>query len=221
LLKNEIQLSTSHLYSTRYLKTGWFKFRIAKYNNLYAKVVKNSKAFISIRSNRVSHISFWYILTRQKLPNPRSFNSSIISNVKQSLINAKNSSGFFIDYRKHSQDIIEIIENGFGRKSGILGYCIHNPLNGISIEFPKLPKLKDIGLAEHHIQYGYPDIWTIKSNAETECNRILKDIESIYRKIELKIFSIDKNIVKQEITQSYIFHNLCMPTTHGIHTLWK
>jgi hypothetical protein len=59
--------------------------------------------------------------------------------------------------------------------------------------------LKDIGLAEHHIKYGYPDIWMMKCIAETECDKILKDIQSSYEKIELKIFSIDKNIIKHDI----------------------
>jgi hypothetical protein len=91
-------------------------------------------------------------------------------------------------------DTIEVIKNGFGRESGILGSYLYT-MNAINIELPKEPGLTNIGLARDHLQFGYPRIWKNKRTAEEECKEKIKVMKEVYVQIEDKIrTTIEKDI---------------------------
>ncbi|MGB8937212.1 MAG: hypothetical protein WCC17_19150 [Candidatus Nitrosopolaris sp.] len=76
---------------------------------------------------------------------------AVISDTLSRLVfRTKDQLRFFIDYHAHSVDTIEVLKNGFGRESGILGSYLYT-MNAINIELPKEPGLTNIGLARDHL----------------------------------------------------------------------
>ena len=111
---------------------------------------------------------------------------SWIRNVKQSIINAEGSLQFFREFHDHSAYIAKIIQTGFGKQSGILGDCkYHNGL--IQIQKPKEPEITHIGLARKHLQEGYQDIWKLKTEAESDSDKLLANLEKVKISFESKV----------------------------------
>jgi hypothetical protein len=99
-----------------------------------------------------------------------------------------------MDYHVHSVDIMEIIKNGFGGETGILGSCTYT-MDAINIELPKEPGIVNIGLAREHLRLGYPCIWKNKAAAEVECKQKIEEMKRVYAQIENKIkTTVEKDI---------------------------
>ncbi len=117
-----------------------------------------------------------------------------IRHAKQTVDRTEDQLQFFLDYHKHSTDIVEVIKNAFGRESGILGNCTYT-IDAINIELPKEPGLVNIGLARDHLQYGYPCIWDHKTAAEGECKQKIDELKKTYVQIENRIkTTVEKDI---------------------------
>ena len=67
-----------------------------------------------------------------------------------------------------------------------MGDCIYD-IGIIEILYPKEPEIEDIGLARHHLQNGYPNIWKLKEEAKSESNTILSRIENLKNDFDSKI----------------------------------
>jgi hypothetical protein len=157
-----------------------FEKRLPQETEIYSHKMDNTdnrrSAFIYFRS------LFW----QQNRPISWRSNGSWIRDIKQIIVCEKESLRFFRDYHDHSKYIADIIRKGFGRQSGILGDCKYDG-GAIEIQYPKEPEIEDMGLARHHLQNGYQDIWKKKGEAESESNRILSDIQSVKADFESKI----------------------------------
>jgi hypothetical protein len=93
---------------------------------------------------------------------------------------------YFIKFHKHSKDIVKIIKNGFGEGSGILGNLTDE--HGINIiQRPKEPEIEDIGSARDHLQYGYPEYWTLKDESVSDSKEILGKIQRVKDDFESRI----------------------------------
>lgn len=137
---------------------------------------RRGSSFIHLRS----------VFKQQISPIGRRSNGSWNRNIKQITVCAKKSLRFFRAYHNHSKEIADIIQNGFGRQSGILGDCKYNT-GIIEIQYPKEPEIEDIGLARHHLQNGYPHIWELKKEAESASRTILSEIENLKNDFDSKI----------------------------------
>jgi hypothetical protein len=121
-------------------------------------------------------------------------NGCDIRNTTQTVNGTEGKPRFFMDYHAHSVDTANVIKNGFGRESRILGHCIYT-MDAINIELPKEPGLENIGPARHHLQHGYPSIWIHKTAAEEECKEKIEEMKRVYLQVENRIrTTIEKDI---------------------------
>jgi hypothetical protein len=104
---------------------------------------------------------------------------------------------------------VKVIKEGFGIDSEILGNCIYDK-GIIEIDYPKEPEIPNIGLARHHLKSGYPNIWKLKEEAESESKTKLLEIEKIKNNFDSKIgIELEKqtetgtNLVRKD---NYFFH---------------
>ena len=167
----------------------WFKSRIHASN-----FSENTKAFIDTCAGWGSAIHCRAIFTPASTYIYRRGSSCDIQYTKQTVLRTEDQLCFFIDYHKHSADIVEVIKNAFGRESGILGRCTYT-MDAINIELPKEPGLINIGLARDHLQYGYPCTWNNKTAAEVECKQKIEEMKTVYVQIENRI----KTIIEKDI----------------------
>jgi hypothetical protein len=158
-------------------------------------ILENTKNFVNRCANRYNHFPRGIIFTRIRGIWHWRRNGAWVRPPRQDVFWTEDSLRFFIDYHKHSTDIVDTVRNGFGRETGILGDSLYKT-DGIDIQLPKEPELPDIGLARRHLQFGYPSIWNNKTAAERECTAIIEKIKNIYRQIEDRITTeIEKDIV--------------------------
>ncbi len=111
-----------------------------------------------------------------------------IRNIKKNIISTPGRIQFFIQYHEHSKTIVEIIKNGYGRKSNTFGNCQHASGRIITLE-PLESKIADIGSARIHLRDGYPELWKLKEEAESKCKIKINEIKNIVNEIDLRISS--------------------------------
>jgi len=114
--------------------------------------------------------------------------TSFIRNVKKNIINTPGRIQFFIEYHEHSKSTVEIIKNGYGRKSNSLGNCQY--VSGkIIINEPRESEIADIGTARIHLHDGYPELWKLKDEAGSECKYKIDEIKNLMTEIDSIISS--------------------------------
>ena len=143
---------------------NWFNLK----HFLNAKWRKNRNFFIYFRnynfcrfcnilikkSFRCNFLCYWnsYII-RHKL---------CCSSNKNYFKNGEKISLFFSDYAVHSIRIAGIIKKGYG----IDNQEIFGSIKGFEINYPRKPKIKDIGKAKIHLEKDYPEIWGSKNRVK-------------------------------------------------------
>lgn len=100
--------------------------------------------------------------------------TSFNQNAKKNIINAPGRIQFFIEYHEHSKSTVEIIKNGYGRKSNSLGNCQYVSGKTI-INEPRESEIADIGTARIHLRDGYSELWKLKDEASLSAGiRLMK-----------------------------------------------
>lgn len=130
--------------------------------------------------------------------------TSFIRNIKKNLINPPGRIQFFIEYHEHSKCTVEIIKNGYGRKSNSLGICQYAS-GKIIVNEPRESKIADIGSARIHLHDGYPQLWKLKDEAESECKQKIDEIKNlvieidsiISSELERKIEATDTQLIRK------------------------
>jgi hypothetical protein len=104
---------------------------------------------------------------------------------------------FFLNYHKHSKEIVKIMKSGFGEESGVLGRC--NDRNDVvTIQRLQEPEIEGIGFTRSHLPNGYPKYWKLKEDAVSDSSKILSQIEQIMDSFETKVV----NVMGQRMTKS-------------------
>lgn len=162
--------------------------------SIHKKIHKYSKILDNLHFSWDRSFHSWDFLRKQIRTSIWDRYSSHIRNIKTNIFSTQGTIQFFIDWHEHSKDTVQIIKDGYGRTSKILGNCKYAS-GSIVIDEPQESRIADIGSARTHLRNGYPDIWKLKDEAESECKQKIGEIMSVWNKIKSIISSeLERNI---------------------------